>query len=139
MVIFQLKCPTILFLTKYFTVSKELFRTLLKSITCRWKSYKLWSNSHWLKPCLCLTLFRTEMGGLKGTLPVFSLYITSTNVGISPDQTLLLTILLQWCKISRPYLVPVPSYWTWTKTSPEKLFFFFFGFVFGLWPPIFIV
>ena len=25
-----------------------------------------------------------------------------------------------WCKISRPYLVPVPHYWTWTKTTKIK-------------------
>ena len=25
-----------------------------------------------------------------------------------------------WCKISSPYLVLVPNYWTWTKTTPQK-------------------
>ena len=30
---------------------------------------------------------------------------------------LFLALLLHWCKISRPYLVPVPTYWTWSKTT----------------------
>ena len=29
-----------------------------------------------------------------------------------------------WCKISSSYLVPVPSYWTWTKTTSQKKVFF---------------
>ena len=29
----------------------------------------------------------------------------------------------QWCEISRPYLVPVPNYWTSTNTTPKKWFF----------------
>ena len=29
-----------------------------------------------------------------------------------------------WCKISRSYLVPVPNYWTWTKTTLQKKWFF---------------
>ena len=39
---------------------------------------------------------------------------------------LIVSILLpRWCKISRPYLVPVPvpSYWTWTLTPLEKSVF----------------
>ena len=33
---------------------------------------------------------------------------------------LVLILLPHWCKISRPYLLPVPNYWTWTKTTPQK-------------------
>ena len=29
-----------------------------------------------------------------------------------------------WCKISSLYLVPVPNYWTWTKTTGQKKRFF---------------
>ena len=36
---------------------------------------------------------------------------------------LVLTLLLHWCKISRLYLVPVPNYWTWTNTAPQKRVF----------------
>ena len=28
------------------------------------------------------------------------------------------------CKISRPYLVPVPNYLAWSKTNPQKKWFF---------------
>ena len=61
-----------------------------------------------------LTLFRT---GAKRTLTSFSL-VFSVNVEIIPQN--FLTLLTHWCKISRPYLVPVPNYWTWTKTTPQK-------------------
>ena len=27
------------------------------------------------------------------------------------------------CKIPKSYLVPVPNYWTWTKTNPQKKIF----------------
>ena len=37
---------------------------------------------------------------------------------------LVLTLLPYWCKISRLYLVPVPNYWTWTKTTLQKKWFF---------------
>ena len=37
---------------------------------------------------------------------------------------LVLTLLLPWCKISSSYLVSVPNYWTWTKTTPQKKRFF---------------
>ena len=33
---------------------------------------------------------------------------------------LILTLFPHWCKISRPYLVLLPNYWTWTKTTPQK-------------------
>ena len=32
----------------------------------------------------------------------------------------LLNLLPHCCKTSRPYLVPVPNYWTWTKTTFQK-------------------
>ena len=36
----------------------------------------------------------------------------------------LLTLLPHMCKISKSFLVPVPSYWTWTKTTLKKIVFF---------------
>ena len=51
--------------------------------------------------------------------------VTSANVGISPQIFLtLLTLLPHWCKISNSYLMPVPNYWSWTKTTPQKKQFF---------------
>ena len=37
---------------------------------------------------------------------------------------LVLTLFPRWCKIWRSYLVPVPNYWIWTKTTPLKKWFF---------------
>ena len=48
--------------------------------------------------------------------------VTSTNVGISPKN--FLTLLPHWCEIPSLYLMPVPNYWTWTKTAPQKKQFF---------------
>ena len=47
---------------------------------------------------------------------------TSTNVKIDPKSLWLIVSILfpHWFKILRPYLVPVPNYWTWTKSTPQK-------------------
>ena len=52
--------------------------------------------------------------------------VTSTNFGFSRKNFWLLvsTLLPHWPKISRPYLVSVPNYWTWTKSTPQKNWFF---------------
>ena len=52
--------------------------------------------------------------------------VTSTNIGTSPPKFLLLvlTLLPHWCEISGLYLVPVPNYSTWTKTTSQKKGFF---------------
>ena len=33
-------------------------------------------------------------------------------------------LLSHWYNISRPYLVPVANHWTWTKCTPQKIWFF---------------
>ena len=43
--------------------------------------------------------------------------VTSTNVGISSKNY---RDFVHWCKISRPYLAPVPNYRPSTKTTPQK-------------------
>ena len=35
-----------------------------------------------------------------------------------------LILLSYMCKTSQSYLVPVPNYWTWTKSNPQKNCFF---------------
>ena len=52
-------------------------------------------------------------------------HVTSINVKITLKTCwlLLLTLLPHWCKLSRPYLVPVPNYWTWIKANTEKSVF----------------
>ena len=52
--------------------------------------------------------------------------VTSTNAGFSLQNFWLLVsaLLPHWPKISRPYLVSVPSYWTWIKSTPQKNWFF---------------
>ena len=73
--------------------------------------------------------------GQKGLHTSFS-PVTSTNVGTSPKTfwllvlikifwLLVLIVFPHWCKISVSYLVPVPNYWTWTKTTPQKSVLFF--------------
>ena len=51
--------------------------------------------------------------------------VTSINVKITHKTCwlLLLTLLPHWCKLSKPYLVPVPNYWTWIKANTEKSVF----------------
>ena len=59
--------------------------------------------------------------GKKASATSFS-PVTSTNVRISLKTfwLLVLTLLTDWCKISSLYLVPVPDYWTWTKTRSRS-------------------
>ena len=38
---------------------------------------------------------------------------------------LFIILLPHWCKISRQKLVPVPNYWTWTKSTLKNLIFQF--------------
>ena len=47
-------------------------------------------------------------------------------IPVSPKTfwLLVLTLLSHWCKISSSYLVLVPNYWNWTKTTPQKKRFF---------------
>ena len=59
---------------------------------------------------LDIALFRIEP---KSTPPPPSYQffpVTSTNVGISPENVLVSALLLHWCKISSFYLVPLPNY-----------------------------
>ena len=73
-----------------------------------------------------LTLFRMGGGGgLKGPIPAFHLYLLRTqDLGLKTLWLLVLTLLPHYCKISSLYLGPVPNYWTWTKTTPQKKLFF---------------
>ena len=74
-----------------------------------------------------LTLFRTAGGsGVQKNPPTNFSPVASTNIGIRSKTfwSVVLILLPHWSKISRPYLVPVLSYWTWTKSSPEKKGFF---------------
>ena len=86
------------------------------------KNFVRFTEKH-LCQSLFLTLFR--MGEVKkDPLPVFS-RVTPTNVESSPKNFLVL--FPHWSKISRPYLVPVQSYWTWTKTTLQKKCSFFWS------------
>ena len=51
---------------------------------------------------------------------------TSTKIEISPKNLLTFsytTLLQHWCKFPRSYLVPVINYWTWAKSTPQKIDF----------------
>ena len=51
--------------------------------------------------------------------------VTSTDVSISAKNfwLLLWNLLLNYCKMSMPYLQPGSNYWTWTKSSSQKKIF----------------
>ena len=77
-----------------------------------------------IQACTCIMKFEKpinpiEDGGGKKMLPSSFPSATSSNVGISPKNfwLLVLNFLPRSCKLSRPYLVPVPNYWTWTKNT----------------------
>ena len=67
--------------------------------------------------CFTLTLFRTC-----GKPPTSFSLVTSTNVRISHKIVWLLvsTPLPHLCKFSRPCLVQVSNYWTWTRSISQK-------------------
>ena len=76
---------------------------------------------------MCFNPIQDGGGGKKTPYQFFTDNpVTSTNEGLRPQYILTfgLTFLSHWCKISRSYLVPVPNYWTWTKTTPQKKQFF---------------
>ena len=56
--------------------------------------------------------------------------VTPINIGVRPKNFWLIvsTFLPYLRKISRRYLMPVPNYWPWTKSAPQKHCFF-------LWNP----
>ena len=64
--------------------------------------------------------------GQKAPPPTSFFSVTFTNIGISPKNFLMFSFhpLPHWRKISSWYLVSVPNYWTWTKTTPQKMRFF---------------
>ena len=69
-----------------------------------------------------LTLFRVE----DKKTPYQFFLVTFANVGISTQNflTISFSTFATLVKISRSYLVPVPTYWTWTKTTSQKKWFF---------------
>ena len=97
--------------------------------------FKVWFRPQWfIAPmerhaqwnAMFLTLFR--IGGRRDKRPprpVFPLWLLQT-WELSPKTfwLLVLTLLSHWCKSSSSHLVPVPSYWTWTKATPQKKWFF---------------
>ena len=82
-----------------------------------------------------ITLFRIkgkEGGSKKVPLPFFP-HVTPTNVLINPKNFLTFSFnpFPRWCKISGPYIVAVPNYWTWAKTKPLKKCFFWSNWGYG--------
>ena len=82
------------------------------------RASKILLNVHFLK---VFSFSPTQDGGTKSPSLQFSpcnFYKRRT------FWLLVLTLLPDRCKISRSYLVPVPNYLTWTKTTPQKKYFF---------------
>ena len=76
---------------------------------------------------MTLTQFkiRGEGRGKKAPLPVFPLQLLQTyELAPKTFSLLVLTLLPQSRKIPSLYLVQVPIYLTWTKTTPQKKRFF---------------
>ena len=73
---------------------------------------------------ILLTLFK--MWGQKAPpLPVSPLqFLQMYELTPKTIWALVLTLLPHWSKILSSYLVPGPTYWPWTKTTPQKMRFF---------------
>ena len=74
---------------------------------------------------MALTLFRNEGGeGVGKKAPSSSLPSPPPPLPAPTNFQLVfflvLILLPHWCKISKPYLVPLLNYWTWTKITPQK-------------------
>ena len=54
----------------------------------------------------------------------FPLYFQKIEISPKTFKLLVFTLLQQCFKISRHYLVPVSNYWTWTKITLQKHWFF---------------
>ena len=101
--------------TEKWNIWKIMLRDIIKKME---RKIKAVSSSTFL-----LTLFR--MRGAKKAAPTSFSFVTSAKVGNRPRNWILfLSLLPLLCKISSSYLVPVPNYWTWTKTTPQKKRFF---------------
>ena len=92
------------------------------------KKFKLLIIFNFLLMLLCFLFLKPYSGwggGQKGPPTSFS-RVTSRNVRTSFQNflTFSFNLLPYWCKISGSYLVPLPNYWTWTKTTPQKKRFF---------------
>ena len=100
----------------------------LKNFTTVTGKHICW-NLFWIKLLAFrkLQIFQPYSGwGMEGKVPFISFSsVISTNAGISSKTFwfLLSTLLLQWCTISRLYLLPVPHYWTWPRTTPQTNYF----------------
>ena len=104
---------------------KKIFR--LRSCACFQQDFYKWflvfgyNSDLWkLEWTLLLNLFRM-VGGKKATLPVFLLQLLQMRE-LAPKTFWLLvsTLLPHIPRIPRPNLVPIPNYWTWTKSTPPK-------------------
>ena len=61
--------------------------------------------------------------GMQETPPTSFSPVTSTNVGATTKSfwLLVLTLLIHLYQISRSCLVPIPNYWTYIKSSSQKV------------------
>ena len=84
-------------------------------------------NDFW-RGCHCLKIIHQRCKRVKIKSQKYSFHLmekllrkkSDWVVFFSPPSWIRLTLLLHCCKNSRPYLVPIPSYWTWNKSTTEK-------------------
>ena len=106
------------------TFLQVLIKKIYLEFWCTWLIPQQFNRSD-LKP-LAFLVNPIQYGGRPKSPPTSFFSVTSAKVGISPQNFLILVLALlpHWCKISSSYLVPVPNYWTWIKTAPQKPSFF---------------
>ena len=78
-------------------------------------------NTEIYRECVCVCVWG---GGVRGKRHPYQCFPCNfyKQRRLAPNifWLLVLIFLPHWCQISRSYLVPVPNYWTWTKTNPWK-------------------
>ena len=92
----------------------------MKSCRNKFRSFSLFISSP--SPVKLIThSFMIFLSGMIYIMAKLELWRLVQTLELAPQffWLLVLTLFPHWCKISRPYLVPVPDYWTSIKTIPR--------------------
>ena len=114
-------------------------KRVLDSVEKRTNKSLIRNGASFARICFLLTLFKMKGEGNEGggggwggwgrkakrPLAFFPLWLLQTlELASETFWLLVVTLFPQWRKMSRPYLVPVPDYCTWTKSTLKKIVFF---------------
>ena len=92
----------------------------MKSCRNKFRSFSLFISSP--SPVKLIThSFMIFLSGMIYIMAKLELWRLVQTLELAPQTfwLLVLTLFPHWCKTSRPYLVPVPDYWTSIKTIPR--------------------